>query len=107
MDGYEQNREQDMLGSIYMKLNLGSHWTGQFFTPYGVCQNMSGISTAEAVKQIQKKGYVTMLDSASGAGAILIATANSIQRRLRPAVPILTCRTMCLRWHRIYQKTRR
>jgi len=34
MDGYEQNREQDMLGSIYMKLNLGSHWTGQFFTPY-------------------------------------------------------------------------
>nr|DAS78395.1 MAG TPA: type I restriction-modification system methyltransferase [Caudoviricetes sp.] len=82
MDGYEQNREQDMLGSIYMKLNLGSHWTGQFFTPYGVCQNMSGISTAEAVKQIQKKGYVTMLDSASGAGAILIATANSIQRSL-------------------------
>lgn len=82
MDGYEQNREQDMLGSIYMKLNLGSHWTGQFFTPYGVCQNVSGISTAEAVKLIQEKGYLTMLDSASGAGAILIAMTNSIQRSL-------------------------
>lgn len=71
MDGYEQNREQDMLGSIYMKLNLGSHWTGQFFTPYRVCQAVSGISSNDAVRLIQKKGYVTMLDSASGAGAIV------------------------------------
>ena len=46
MDGYEQNREQDMLGSIYMKLNLGSHWTGQFFTPYRVCQAVSVKSSA-------------------------------------------------------------
>lgn len=82
MDGYEQNREQDMLGSIYMKLNLGSHWTGQFFTPYRVCQAVSGISSDDAVRLIQKKGYVTMLDSASGAGAILISMANSIQRSL-------------------------
>ena len=82
MDGYEQNREQDMLGSIYMKLNLGSHWTGQFFTPYRVCQAVSGISSNDAVRLIQKKGYVTMLDSASGAGAILISMANSIQRSL-------------------------
>ena len=82
MDGYEQKREQDMLGSIYMKLNLGSHWTGQFFTPYRVCQAVSGISSDDAVRLIQKKGYVTMLDSASGAGAILISMANSIQRSL-------------------------
>lgn len=55
MDGYEQNREQDMLGSIYMKLNLGSHWTGQFFTPYRVCQAVSGISSNDAVRLIQEK----------------------------------------------------
>ena len=34
----EQNPNQDFLGKLYMSLNLGSHWKGQFFTPYNICQ---------------------------------------------------------------------
>ena len=30
----ENNPDQDFLGKLYMQLNLGSHWHGQFFTPY-------------------------------------------------------------------------
>lgn len=29
----EQNPEQDFLGDMFMRLELGSHWHGQFFTP--------------------------------------------------------------------------
>lgn len=36
----ENNPEQDFLGAMYMQLNLGSHWHGQFFTPYSVCRMM-------------------------------------------------------------------
>ena len=33
----EAEPEQDLLGDLYMQLDLGSHWHGQFFTPYNVC----------------------------------------------------------------------
>lgn len=29
----ELNPDQDFLGELYMELNLGNHWKGQFFTP--------------------------------------------------------------------------
>lgn len=32
----EEEPEQDFLGEMYMQLELGSHWHGQFFTPYNV-----------------------------------------------------------------------
>ena len=40
----ENDPEQDFLGKMYMNLNLGNHWKGQFFTPYSICKMMSGIT---------------------------------------------------------------
>lgn len=37
----EENPEQDFLGDIYMKLNLGSQTRGQFFTPYSISRLMA------------------------------------------------------------------
>ena len=34
----ENEPEQDFLGKMYMNLNLGNHWKGQFFTPYNICK---------------------------------------------------------------------
>ena len=72
----EKNPEQDFLGEMYMRLNLGNHWKGQFFTPYSVCKVMSEITIGNASEQIDIKGYVSVCDPACGAGATLIAAAN-------------------------------
>lgn len=76
----ENNPEQDFLGKMYMDLNLGSHWKSQFFTPYCVCRAMSEMSCGDIGRQIREKGYISVCDPTCGAGATLIAYANSMKR---------------------------
>lgn len=74
---YEHNPNQDFLGKMYMQLNLGSHWHGQFFTPYDVCLAMAKITIDNgASEEIKKRGWISVNDPACGAGATLIAAAN-------------------------------
>lgn len=75
----EENPEQDFLGSMFMKLGLGNHWKGQFFTPYNVCKMMSEINSINIEKQISEKGWVSVNDPACGAGATLISMANILK----------------------------
>ena len=74
--------EQDFLGSVYMELELGNHWIGQFFTPYDVCRCMADISVGKAAEQIEQHGYISLNDCACGAGATLIAGVHAIRRSL-------------------------
>lgn len=82
---FEANPEQDFLGSVYMELELGNHWIGQFFTPYDVCKCMANITAAGAADEIRSKGYITVNDCACGAGATLIAALNQIDAELTKA----------------------
>ncbi|WP_277934751.1 Cas9 inhibitor AcrIIA9 family protein [Parablautia intestinalis] len=75
----ENEPEQDFLGKMYMNLNLGNHWKGQFFTPYTVCKMMSQMTLGNADRQIEEQGYISICDPACGAGANLIATANTMK----------------------------
>lgn len=68
--------EQDFLGDMFMSLNLGNHWKGQFFTPYHICDFMAKITLADHRAEIEEKGYISINDPACGAGATLIAAAN-------------------------------
>lgn len=34
----------DVLGEVYMELELGNKWKGQFFTPYHVSQAMASVT---------------------------------------------------------------
>ena len=74
-----ENPEQDFLGNLFMKLELGNHWKGQFFTPYSVCQLMAEMNTRNLEEQIESKGWVSINDCACGAGATLIAMANTMR----------------------------
>ena len=72
----EREPEQDFLGEMFMALELGSHWKGQFFTPYSICKAMARINTDDAKDKIASKGWVSINDPACGAGATLIAARN-------------------------------
>lgn len=77
----ENEPEQDFLGQMYMKLELGNHWKGQFFTPYCVCRCMAEINIGPGIEtEIERKSYLSVNDSACGAGATLIAAANTFKR---------------------------
>lgn len=81
----ETDQEQDFLGSIYMNLDLGSHWHGQFFTPYDICRMMAEMSLngggRDAKEEILDHGFISINDPACGAGATLIAAANQLRRQ--------------------------
>lgn len=71
----EENPWQDLLGEIYMMAGISNKNSGQFFTPYSVCQAMAGmVMEKKAVaKTVHTKGYVSINDPTCGAGATLIA----------------------------------
>ncbi len=76
----EENPNQDFLGKLYMNLNLGSHWHGQFFTPYNVCELMARMQIREGCRsELEEKGYISVCDPCVGAGAMLIAAATAFR----------------------------
>ena len=76
----DKNPEQDFLGKLFMTLGLGNHWKGQFFTPYSVCQLMSEIDFYNMEEAASKLPYISVNDCACGAGATLIAMANTLKK---------------------------
>lgn len=79
-EALEQNPDQDFLGDMFMRLELGSHWHGQFFTPYNLCHAIAEIQMGDVKERIQTRGWVGINDCACGAGALLIAARNVMMR---------------------------
>lgn len=74
VDMAEENPFRDLLGDLYMQLNMGSDTLGQFFTPYCVTQLMAQVSDIEAARaEIEQNGYVTLNEPSCGGGANVIA----------------------------------
>jgi type I restriction-modification system DNA methylase subunit len=81
----EENPEQDFLGDVYSELGLNSKEHMQIFTPYHVAHMMAEISLGNLSEQVEKQGYVSVLDTCCGAGATLIAAANVARAKLEKA----------------------
>lgn len=64
----------DMLGYLYMHLELGSKSHGQFFTPYHICQLM-------AKTQEYKDEFQTVNEPTCGAGGNIIALAEEMKNQ--------------------------
>ena len=81
VNALEDNPEQDFLGVLYGDLGLSTSKKGQFFSPYNVCRMMAEttMNKAEVENHIKEHGYVTINDPACGAGATLIAAANTLK----------------------------
>lgn len=71
---WAEEQMTDMLGYIYMHLELGSKAHGQFFTPYHVCQMMA--------KMQKYDGKVMKVNEPScGAGGNIIALAEALKEQ--------------------------
>lgn len=77
----EAEPDQDFLGDLFMALELGNHWKGQFFTPYSVCRMMAEIQMSDMDATLKRRGWVSINDCACGAGALLIAARNVMMRK--------------------------
>lgn len=68
----------DFLGENFMALDLGSHWCGQYFTPFPICQMMVGMTKGNYHDAIAQSGYVSVHEPCVGSGAMIIAFARSM-----------------------------
>ena len=80
VENLERDPDQDFLGELFMALDLGNEWKGQFFTPYSVCRAMSAMTFSDTKERIEQQGWISVSDPACGAGALLIAFANECRR---------------------------
>ena len=71
----DHNARQDFLGSLYMSLDFGDLWRGQFFTPWNIAYCMAMITVGNCEKEMSEKGFCSIYDCACGAGCMLIAAA--------------------------------
>ena len=82
IEALETNPWQDLLGDLYMRLNLGSHWHGQFFTPFNLCRLMASISIdRKPAERLREHGWVSVSDPSVGGGATLIAAAEEFKKQ--------------------------
>lgn len=71
---------QDFLGVAFQRLELSSHWKGQFFTPHSISMLMAQMTVDSGVKQaVEERGYVTVAEPAVGAGGMVIAFATALR----------------------------
>lgn len=68
----------DFLGDVYSCSGINSHWNGQFFTPWVLCQAMVKMSL-NAAKPDKKKRF-TVCEPAVGGGAMLLAVAVELKQ---------------------------
>lgn len=69
---------QDFLGQVFMELELGSHWAGQFFTPYHICKMSAQVTVS--IDQFEDNKIVSVNDPTIGAGAFMIALCDYLNK---------------------------
>lgn len=77
----EENPFRDLLGDLYMQLNMGSDALGQVFTPYGTSYMMSEMTCdIELIKrEIESKGYIRIAEPSCGGGANVISLCEVLK----------------------------
>lgn len=69
----------DVLGDVFMELELASKWHGQFFTPMSVCRMMARMMIDDGMRElIAARGFIRAHEPACGGGAMVIALADEM-----------------------------
>jgi N-6 DNA Methylase len=67
----------DVLGEIFVALELGNDRAGQFFTPYSVSSLMARLTVGDGAP-IRQQGFVTLQEPACGSAGMVVATAQAM-----------------------------
>jgi len=69
----------DILGQLYMQLEISNERTGQFFTPPELSFFMAKLQVGDELNEkIARQGFVTVSEPACGAGGMVLAFAKSV-----------------------------
>jgi hypothetical protein len=67
----------DILGGIFMEMDLGSHWHGQFFSPYAITSMMA--RQVFEPERMAGREFADIHEPACGAGGMVIAFAETMR----------------------------
>jgi hypothetical protein len=74
-----EQEHTDVLGRLYHRLEIHSHQSGQFFTPYPVCLAMAKMLVHDAKDLVEEKGWIRAQEPCVGSGAMVIALAQALR----------------------------
>jgi hypothetical protein len=76
-----EHQPEDVLGKLYMELEIGNDARGQFFTPYEIAKLMATLQADEIASRGDE--HVSIYEPACGAGAFMIAISQELRERNR------------------------
>lgn len=75
------SKPQDLLGQLYMQLDLGQKRIGQTFTPSSLQRLMAKLTFPNIESLIQSQGYIRQSEPCCGSGGMIIEFANHMKER--------------------------
>ncbi len=66
----------DVLGEVYMAAELGSKYTGQFFTPFHLSELCAKMALPHWEKEYSEHGTISLNEPSCGGGGMIIAAAK-------------------------------
>jgi len=69
----------DVLGVLYHRLELHNEQSGQFFTPYPVCQAITRMLVHDAKHVVEEQEFIRAHEPCVGSGAMVIALAQALR----------------------------
>jgi len=69
----------DVLGVLYHRLELHNEQSGQFFTPYPVCQAMAKMLVHDAKHLVEEQAFIRAHEPCVGSGAMVIALTQALR----------------------------
>ena len=70
------DKPTDVLGHLFMDLDLGNERIGQFFTPFNVSLLTAQLSGGHLLAELARKEFVTVHEPAVGSGGMIIAMSE-------------------------------
>jgi len=74
-----EQESTDVLGVLYHRLELHNEQSGQFFTPYPVCQAMAKMLVHDARQLVEEQEFIRAHEPCVGSGAMVIALAQALR----------------------------
>lgn len=84
--GLLDTEPRDVLGQLYMELEIANKDQGQFFTPSSVSELMANLVFDEPLQLLAKQEFITVSEPACGAGGMILAFVKTlIAQKLNPS----------------------